>query len=62
MVCYFTLTGAEPETVGFAEVVAECVSGPLTIVTLVPKPTMRGPQSTVEIWGAARAEKAFAPP
>ncbi|MCK1429169.1 hypothetical protein [Bradyrhizobium sp. 87] len=54
MVCYFTSTGTEDETVAFAKTLADCVGGALPPVTLVPKPMMHNPNTTVEIWGVAQ--------
>lgn len=53
MVCYFTSTGTEAETIAFAKTLADCVGGALPPMTLVPKPMMHSPKSTVEIWGVA---------
>ncbi|MFB6421561.1 Rid family hydrolase [Bradyrhizobium tunisiense] len=54
MVCYFTSTGTESETVAFAKTLADCVGGALPPMTLVPKPMMHNPNTTVEIWGVAQ--------
>lgn len=54
MVCYFTSTGTEAETVAFAKTLADCVGGALPPLTLVPKPMMHNPKNTVEIWGVAQ--------
>ncbi|KRQ96852.1 RidA family protein [Bradyrhizobium valentinum] len=54
MVCYFTSTGTEAETIAFAKTLAECVGGTLPPMTLVPKPMMHTPNTTVEIWGVAQ--------
>ncbi|WIW50287.1 RidA family protein (plasmid) [Bradyrhizobium sp. 62B] len=54
MVCYFTSTGTEAETLAFAKTLADCVGGALPPVTLVPKPMMHNPNTTVEIWGVAQ--------
>lgn len=54
MVCYFTSTGSEAETVAFAKTLCDCVGGALPPVTLVPKPMMHNPNTTVEILGVAQ--------
>ncbi|WP_377828072.1 Rid family hydrolase [Bradyrhizobium lupini] len=54
MVCYFTSTGTEAETVAFAATLGDCVGGALPAMTLVPKPMMHSPDTTVEIWGVAQ--------
>ncbi|MCA1386358.1 MULTISPECIES: Rid family hydrolase [unclassified Bradyrhizobium] len=54
MVCYFTSTGTEAETMAFAKTLADCVGGALPPMTLVPKPMMHSPNTTVEIWGVAQ--------
>lgn len=54
IVCYFTSTGTEAETVAFAKTLANCVGGALPPMTLVPKPMMHAPENTVEIWGVAQ--------
>ncbi|WP_024520877.1 RidA family protein [Bradyrhizobium sp. Tv2a-2] len=54
MVCYFTSTGAEADTVAFAKVLADCMPGALPPVTLVPKPALHTPETTLEIWGVAQ--------
>ncbi|WOH57665.1 RidA family protein [Bradyrhizobium sp. BWC-3-1] len=54
MVCYFTSTGTEAETIAFAKTLADCVGGALPPMTLVPKPMMHNPRTTVEIWGVAQ--------
>ncbi|MET3909930.1 enamine deaminase RidA (YjgF/YER057c/UK114 family) [Bradyrhizobium sp. S3.3.6] len=54
MVCYFTSTGTEAETVAFAKTLADCMGGALPPVTFVPKPMLHSPSTTVEIWGVAQ--------
>ncbi|WOH52464.1 RidA family protein [Bradyrhizobium sp. sBnM-33] len=54
MVCYFTSTGTEAETVAFAKTLADCVGGALPPMTIVPKPMMHTEGNTVEIWGVAQ--------
>ncbi len=54
MVCYFTSTSTQGETVAVAKTLADCVSGALPPMTLVPKPMMHSPENTVEIWGVAQ--------
>ena len=53
MVCYFRSSGDPAETAAFADILAECVGGPLPPMTLVPQPHLHTPESTVEIWGVA---------
>ncbi|MBT1517150.1 M81 family metallopeptidase [Bradyrhizobium sp. SRL28] len=59
MVCYFTSTGTEAETVAFAKTLADCVSGALPPMTLVPKPMMHSPEATVEILGRGAGLRAL---
>ncbi|MHB1219592.1 MAG: hypothetical protein ACYC1L_15475, partial [Alphaproteobacteria bacterium] len=54
MVCYFTSTGTEAETMAFVQTLADCVGGALPPMTLVPKPMMHTADNTVEIWGVAQ--------
>lgn len=53
MVCYFSSTGTEAETVAFAKTIADCVGGVLPPMTLLPNNVMRD-KNTVEIWGVAQ--------
>lgn len=53
IVCYFSSTGTEAETVVFAKTLADCVGGALPPMTLLPSSVMRD-VNTVEIWGVAQ--------
>ncbi|MQW90711.1 Rid family hydrolase [Sinorhizobium saheli] len=53
LVCYFSSTGSEAETISFAEVLAECFGGQLPPMTLIPHSCMRD-VNTVEIFGVAQ--------
>ena len=55
VVCYFKSAGDSKETIEFVNTLSDCVGGVLPPVTLVPQPHMHTDESTVEIWGVARA-------
>lgn len=54
LVCYFASDGSPDATSRFLQTLADCVSGPLPAVTLVPQPYLHNPETMVEIWGVAR--------
>lgn len=53
LVCYFSSSGTEAESVAFLKTIAECVGGAVPPVTLLPSNVMRD-KNTVEIWGVAQ--------
>lgn len=53
LVCYFTSTGTEAETIAFTKTVADWLGGVLPPMTLVPM-LMYSPEIAVEIWGVAQ--------
>ncbi|AVA24222.1 hypothetical protein [Rhizobium sp. NXC24] len=53
MVCYFSSTGTEAETINFVRTLTECVGGVLPPLTLVPHSCMRD-VNTVEIFCVAQ--------
>ncbi|WEX79697.1 hypothetical protein PYH37_006126 (plasmid) [Sinorhizobium numidicum] len=53
LVCYFSSTGTQAETVALTNTIAASVGGALPPMTLIPLP-MYSPENTVEIWGVAR--------
>ena len=55
LVCYFASDGSQAQTCRFIDAIAECVSGPLPPLTVVPQPHMHSEDMGVEIWGVARA-------